>query len=138
MIIDYKKTLLDAPAKVVNLVLAGDLEIRKAHDFTWPFLTGEESVVWAEIDNEPVGCQVWSLKDKGRIWWYEVSYVLPEHRGKGVLVEIRLRVRELAKVDGKVKFIESLVAVNNESMLKSMKKVGYEPANYHFRYPVGR
>ena len=132
----YCPQLLDAPAQVVNLALEGDLEIRKQHDFVWPFLTGQEGVVWAEVGERAVGCQVWTVKQDGRMWWYEVSYVLPEFRKQGILAEIRKRVRELAAADPKVRFIEYFIRPDNEDMLKSIEKVGMTPSNFHYRYLV--
>jgi len=128
--------LLNAPVAVVNLGLEGDLEIRKQHDFAWPFLTGAELVFWAEDDGVVIGCQVLSKKNGGRVWWYEVSYVKPAYRGQGVLAEVRKAVRAAAKTDGTVQFIEYLIACDNEAMLKSTQKAGMQPANYHYRYRV--
>ena len=136
MVILHSKTLLDAPVKAVNLALEGDLAIRHDHNFVLPFLTGKEELVWAEINDEPVGCQVWSKKQEGRVWWYEISYVIPEFRGQGILATIRKEVRRLASCDADVKFIEYFIATDNEAMKNSIEKVGMKPANYHYRYVV--
>lgn len=138
MVIEYCKHLLDAPAKATNLAIEGDLAIRKQHDFVWPFLTGQESIMWAQEGDEPIGCQVWSVKQDGRMWWYEVSYVLPEHRKKGILGKIRERVRALAAEDPRVQFIEYFIAPANGDMLSSLAKVEMQPSNFHYRYYVKR
>ena len=128
--------MFDAPVAVVNLALEGDLAIRRDHAFVLPFLTGKEPVAWAEIEGNPVGCQVWSVKQEGRVWYYEVSYVLPEFRGRGVLAAVRGLVRKRAREDGKVKFIEYLISCDNADMIRSVERAGMKPSNFHYRYQV--
>lgn len=139
--VEYSRSLLDAPAEATNLAIEGDLVIRKAHTFVWPFLTGYEDIVWAidtEVGNKVVACQVWSRKQDGRVWWYEVSYVLPEYRKAGIMVLFSEVVRALAAEDTKVRFRECLVATDNKPMIESLARTNQAPANLHYRFPVTR
>lgn len=134
----HERCLLDAPVEVVNFALEGDLAIRKQHGFTWPFLTGDEGVAWAELDGTVVAVQVWSRKNRGRVWVKDVSYVLPEHRKSGYLEEVRQEVERAARDDDRVQFIEYLISTDNENMLRSLARRGTQPANYHYRVKVQR
>jgi RimJ/RimL family protein N-acetyltransferase len=123
--------LTDAPVAAANLAIEGDLALRQEHNFVLPFRSGDESIAWAEIGGQPVGCQVWSGK---RVWTLHIGYVRQVFRGQGVIAQIREYVRILARADSQCQSIEFLVTTDNKAMIASLDRAGMKPANYHYRW----
>lgn len=125
--------LQDAPTAVVLLALDGKRELQSKRPYVIDFLTGDEVVIWAELDAEPVGVMCVKPRAGGRTWWVDSSFVAPSARRLGVHLAMREKLRACAREAG-VRAIEYLVRLDNEGQLASMRSAGVSPTSYHVRY----
>jgi GNAT superfamily N-acetyltransferase len=71
----------------------------------------------------------WSNWNSGYYWWIQSLFVIPEHRGKGVLKLLLSEVKKAAKKENAID-IRLYVHKQNERAIKAYKREGFENANY--------
>ncbi len=87
-------------------------------------------VVWVERpDGKVAGGICFQHDQEAKLSWIILSFTSPDERGKGINGICHDQVEKVSKFIGATQLC-SLVHIQNESRLKSAKKVGFEPQYY--------
>lgn len=93
------------------------------------------AVYWVlqRSDEEVVGnisvVREWSNWNAGYYWWIQSLYIMPEHRGRGLLNKLIKTVREAAK-QAQALDLRLYVNKNNERAIKAYLKSGFMDSAY--------
>jgi len=93
------------------------------------------AIYWMLVDqdSQPVGCtsvvKEWSDWNAGYYWWIQSLFVVPEHRGKGLLNVMMDAVAVDAKAASSLE-IRLYVHRNNARAIRAYHKAEFQPSDY--------
>jgi ribosomal protein S18 acetylase RimI-like enzyme len=93
------------------------------------------AIYWMLVDqdSQPVGCtsvvKEWSDWDAGYYWWIQSLFIVPEHRGKGLLNIMMDAVAVDAKADSCLE-IRLYVHRDNARAIRAYQKAEFQHSNY--------
>ena len=85
-------------------------------------------------NQEPVGSvsvvKEWSDWNCGFYWWIQSMYLLPNHRGKGLMNELLQEVKNAAKKEDAIE-LRLYVHKDNKRAIKAYQKAGFSESDYN-------
>jgi len=93
------------------------------------------AIYWMLIDqdSQPVGCtsvvKEWSDWNAGYYWWIQSLFIVPEHRGRGLLNVMMDTVAVDAKADSCLE-IRLYVHRDNARAIRAYQKAEFQPSDY--------
>ena len=93
------------------------------------------AIYWILVDqdSQPVGCtsvvKEWSDWNAGYYWWIQSLYIVPGHRGKGLLNVMMDAVAVDAKADSCLE-IRLYVHRDNARAIRAYQKAEFQPSDY--------
>ena len=91
--------------------------------------TNDSSMIWAEVDNVPVGGICFVKWGYSKTHWIALSFTDPAWRGEGINYHCHMELEQLTRERGFL-YIASLVSVNNLPRIKSCERVGLQKEFY--------
>lgn len=135
LILYYRASIANTPVVAIFLKIYAEIIEKGWSNPTIPF-TNRNSVVWAERpDRTVVGGICFEYDALINTGWIVLSFTDPAERGKGINGICHASFERILKKLGANK-ISSLVHVDNESRLRSAKKVGMEPQFYRMQKKI--
>lgn len=125
----YAKSLVECNATALMLTTFAEL-LNNGHS-TGPNLgfNNESQVIWAELDNKPIGGICFTFIQKLLQSWINFSFTDPGYRGLGINKICHTELEKLMRTNG-LKYIASHVHVDNLNRINSCKKVGMQATFY--------
>ena len=84
-------------------------------------------------NQDPVGSvsvvKEWSDWNCAFYWWIQSMYLLPSHRGRGLMNELLQEVKSAARKEGAIE-LRLYVHRNNKRAIKAYQKVGFSDSDY--------
>ena len=125
----YSETIANTPALALFLKTYAEIVEKGWSNPNIPF-SNKNSVVWVERpDGTVAGGICFEYIPGTALGWIILSFTAPTERGKGINSLLHPAFEKVMKRMGATQ-IASLVHIENESRLKSTKKVGLEPQYY--------
>jgi len=93
------------------------------------------NVIYAEYDKEVVGVIVFSIMCGRPVCWITIMWVEPEHRKKGVLKKMLIKLKKYVKEDitDEIKFLDLGTHFSNTDMQEISEKLGFSKQWINYR-----
>ena len=122
-------TIVGTPTLAPMLSCYGELLDKEWAAIGIPF-RNTSSVIWIEDqDGQVMGGICYDIVTERREGWINLSFTVPEFRGRGINALAHSHFEQECKLRGMI-YIGSIVSTENVQRLRSAEKVGLEPLFY--------